>query len=56
MAFFFLLGEILLSAFLDLLYLVIRYVQWGCQLEAVMVKGTLGGQGPTQALISPEHL
>lgn len=44
MAFFFLLQEILLSAFLGLLDFAISYVQWGCWLQAVVVRGTPGVQ------------
>lgn len=48
MAFFFLLGEIWLPAFLGLLDLTIRYIQWGGQLEAVVLRGTLEYKGPTR--------
>lgn len=41
---FFWLGEFWLLSLLDILGLAIRYVQWGCQLEAVVVRGTSGVQ------------
>ena len=46
MAVFFLLGELLLSAFLGSLDFPIRYVQWGCQLEAVAGRSTPAVQRP----------
>lgn len=45
MALFFLLGEILNSACLDLPDLAIRYVQWGCRLEAGRGRRYLGRTG-----------